>query len=346
MSIIVIAGMCVAVLLTTGRTAGVGQSVLESIDSAGTRSIAIRSDPDSGLNTAILERIKNVEGVEWAGAFSSAFDSRNARVIGGNPVPIRELYTFDPEYLGLEQTWAPAEGAFASSAAIAELGMSYPSGGLYSAGASRSYELVGDIQVPDFLQFLEPLVLVPRSIEGEHEGPNAISLLVVIAERAELVSPIAATLTSLLGITDISKVTLETSEQLASLQSKIHSQLKSYSHELVMGIFFVTVVLVMAVFSTHVMIKRREFGRRRALGATRRFITMLLICQAGIMSLVGAGTGAIVSAGVLHWERAPQPPPDFYLGIVVLAVLVGVIAVVLPAYLASHRDPVRELRVP
>ena len=64
MSVVMIAGMCLAVLLTTGRTVGVEQSVLHSIDSAGTRSIVIRASPDSGLSTSVLTRISHVEGIE------------------------------------------------------------------------------------------------------------------------------------------------------------------------------------------------------------------------------------------------------------------------------------------
>ncbi|WP_354512584.1 FtsX-like permease family protein [Paenarthrobacter sp. 4246] len=343
---VVMAGMCMAVLLTAGRTAGVEQEVLKSIDSAGTRSVIIRGDPDSGLNASVLTRIKSLEGVEWAGAFSSAVDARNAQILDGNPVPVRELFTTDLRYLGLDSAWAVEDTAFASSDAVAHLGMVEASGGLLAVEASRAYGLGGNMRVPDFLEFMEPLVLVPGSPEDERWRTSPVGLLVVVAKRADLVVPVAATVAALLGVEDINKVSLETSEQLAALQSVVQQRLSSYSNGLVMGIFLVTAVLVAAVFSTLVLIKRKEFGRRRALGATRTFISNLLICQSAVMSLAGSVLGSVVSAFVLSLDGAPQPPIKFYCALVVIALLLGAFAVMLPAVIASYRDPVRELRVP
>ena len=43
-TIVMVAGMCATVLLTTGRTVGAEQAVISSIDSAGTRSIIVRAE--------------------------------------------------------------------------------------------------------------------------------------------------------------------------------------------------------------------------------------------------------------------------------------------------------------
>ena len=43
LTVFMVAGMILAVMLTTGRTVGAEQEVLGSIDSAGTRSITIRA---------------------------------------------------------------------------------------------------------------------------------------------------------------------------------------------------------------------------------------------------------------------------------------------------------------
>lgn len=76
-SIIMVAGMCATVLLTTGRTVGAEQAVLGSIDSAGTRAVVVRAEADAGLNTAVLDRLANLDGIEWAGAFGAAQDVQN-----------------------------------------------------------------------------------------------------------------------------------------------------------------------------------------------------------------------------------------------------------------------------
>ena len=86
-TIVMIAGMCAAVLLTTGRTVGAEQAVISSIDSAGTRSIVIRAEADAGLQADVLNRIANLDGIAWAGAFGPAVDATNALNVDGVRVP-------------------------------------------------------------------------------------------------------------------------------------------------------------------------------------------------------------------------------------------------------------------
>ncbi|MGH8874232.1 MAG: FtsX-like permease family protein [Acidimicrobiia bacterium] len=92
--------------------------------------------------------------------------------------------------------------------------------------------------------------------------------------------------------------------------------------------------------------RRRDFGRRRALGASRPDIMILILAQSLTVALVGA-TGGIV-AGTILVQRAVAAAPDagFALAVGVLAVAVAAVAALGPAVVAAYRDPVRILRVP
>lgn len=343
-SIVMVAGMCATVLLTTGRTVGAEQDVLGSIDSAGTRSIVVRADPDAGLNTSVFDRIANIDGIDWVGAFGPASDVTNAAIPGGTKVPIRLAWGDHMTSLGMPDV-SPVKDktAWASAAALKELGMLGGVGSVTSE-AGADYAIAGQIPVPDFLAFLEPLTIAPQT--DHPTSPGTVSVLVVIAARPDLVSPVSQAVQSVLAVEDPTKVTLTTSESLATLRALVEGQLGSFGRNLVIVIFSLTAVLVAAILYGLVMLRRKDFGRRRALGASRGLIMALLLVQMAALSLIGALIGSAAAAIGLIATGDPLPGIDFFAAVSVLATSVGVAAALLPALAAARRDPLKELRVP
>src|SRR5699024_8464850 len=76
---LLVSAVSLSVIVTTGRTVGVEQQVLASIDAAGTRAIVIRAEPAAGVDASVVDRIAGIDGIEWVGAFGPAADVRNAR---------------------------------------------------------------------------------------------------------------------------------------------------------------------------------------------------------------------------------------------------------------------------
>jgi len=342
--IVMVAGMCATVLLTTGRTVGAEQAVLSSIDTAGTRSIVVRSDPGAGLNTGVLDRVAHIEGIEWAAAFGPAADVTNSRIPGGTKVPFRLAWGADLEALGVPDE-PPAENrtAWASDAGLELLGMPDGAGGVID-GAGIEYAVSGRIHVPTYLRFLEPLVLVPQSQVPTE--PADVSVIVVIASRPDLVQPLSDAIQSVLAADDITKVRLTTSEELATLRSLIEGQLGTFGRGLMIIVFGLTGVLVAAIVFGIVTFRRKDFGRRRALGASKTLIMVLLLVQMGILASIGAVFGSFTAAVGLALGGDPLPDSAFFLAVAVLAVFIGVIAAILPAAAAAKREPLKELRVP
>lgn len=91
LTVLVTAGMVMAVMRSTGRAVGAEQRVLSTFDDAGTRSIVIRAEPGAGITSDVLVRIGSIGGIEWSGAFSAAADASNALVPGGPRIPVRQL---------------------------------------------------------------------------------------------------------------------------------------------------------------------------------------------------------------------------------------------------------------
>jgi putative ABC transport system permease protein len=343
-TVIMVAGMCATVLLTTGRTVGAEQSVLNSIDSAGTRSIVIRAEPDAGLSSDVLERLAHIGGVEWAGAFSAATDVRNVALEAAPRVPLRKMWSSDIESLGLPHLASIGEArAWVSPAAKGALAMLETAGGLQST-EGELFGVGGDLETPDYLAFLEPLVIVPEA--ETVDAPAPVSVLVVIAERPDLVTPISEATLSVLAVEDVSKVTLSTSADLANLRGLVQGQLGTFGRGLIVVIFGLTALLVAAILYGLVMLRRRDFGRRRALGASRGLIVALLLSQTAILSATGAIIGSAGAGIALIATADPLPGLNFFAAVAVAGVVVSVIAAALPAIAAARRDPIRELRVP
>lgn len=341
---VVVAGLCALVLLTAGRTAGSTAAVVGALDADGTRSIVVRADPDSGLTTAVFDRLARVDGVSWVGAFDAADDLSNSRVPGSAPIPVRHAYTSDPGRIGLPSSDpAVAGSAFASTEAARELGFVDGLGSLRDDDG-RDVPVVGRFDPPAYLEFLEPAVLVPAPIDPDDAQP--VGLLVVIAERPALVAPVAAATAGLLGVDDASSVDIETSARLAEIRASVEHQLDGSGRELVLSLFTLTIVIVTALQVTLVLLRRRDFGRRRALGATRSLIVAIVLGQAAVQGVIGAAVGTAVAIIATVAGDDPLPPLAFTVSVAVLAVAAGVVGSVIPAAVAARRDPWRELRVP
>ena len=145
---------------------------------------------------------------------------------------------------------------------------------------------------------------------------------------------------------DAQLVTVETSANLAQLRQLIDAQLGGAGRALVLSIFGLTAVLVAAILYALVMMRRKDFGRRRALGASRGLIVALVLSQVAVLSSLGSILGAGVSFAALAASTDPQPPPSYYTAIMLLAAATAVLAAGAPATAAAFRDPARELRVP
>lgn len=342
LTILMITGMVATVMLTTGRTVAAEQQILGNIDDTDTRTIQIRADDDAGLTADVLDRIAGIEGIEWAAAFSTARDATNA-ITNGPPVPVRTVYGRDLGRLGIPDTvLEPGVTSYASTRALALFGMPDGVGAATTVATAEPLTIAGHVEVPDFLETLEPVVLTPVLAPT---GGETVNLLLIIAESPELVSPVASATLSVLAVSDPTSITVQTSETLAELRAIIQSQLGTFSRGLILGLLAVTGALVAVILYGLVIMRRKDFGRRRALGASRGFIITLLLTQTALLAFAGIALGLTVSLGSLAISRDPLPGAAFTLAISTLAAVTAVAAALAPAVAASRREPIRELRV-
>ncbi|MFJ2544063.1 lipoprotein ABC transporter permease [Microbacterium sp. NPDC087589] len=338
-----VVGTILTVMLTTGRTVGAEQQVLGSIDSAGTRSITVRAEAGAGVTSSVMDRLAGIEGIEWAAGFSQAVDATNSAVPDGVKVPVRLAFGSQFERLGVPSRIAvPGSTAWVSAAALEQLGMPDGVGGVALTNGA-AYGVAGILDVPDFLRGLEPAVFVPQPTPS---GDEVLSVVIVIADSPQLVAPVSDAVVSVLGADDPTKITVQTSEALAHLRGLIEGQLGSFSRGLVVALLGLTGMLVAVLLYSLVMMRRKDFGRRRALGATRGLIIGLLLAQTGMLALTGILVGSVLSGVMLFASGDPWPGLAFTAALGILTLITALLAALVPATIASRREPIRELRVP
>src|SRR5690606_33555020 len=103
--------------------------------------------------------------------------------------------------------------------------------GVVRVGRATELAVVGEVDLPDHLGFLDPHLIVPA--EPSVVGP--VALLVVVADSPALVGPVSEVLRDLLAAVDPGSITITTSEAFAQLRAVIGGQLGAFSESLDFG---------------------------------------------------------------------------------------------------------------
>ena len=342
---LIVGAVCAVIIATTGQTVQAEREVLARIDEAGTRAVAITDDSGAAaLDPAAIDRIAGLSGVDWVVGFGFATDGRNAALgSAGSPVAVRTLYGRLPPTAIVSTSGRaalPGEGLVGPEAQ-ATLGLAAGAGGV-AVGAGAAVPVVGTLDVGDLLGFLDRGVLVTPA-EGD---PGPVRSIHLLTHRPEDVAAVADAAQLLTGAGDAQAVRIETSETLADVRAAVAGELGRFGRRLVTIVLGVGLVLVGLNVYGSITLRRRDFGRRRALGASRSVIAALVLGQTLLVAILGAAGGAAVGAGVVVRVAGAAPAASFVVAVAALAVLSAAAAALIPAGIAAHRDPITVLRVP
>ena len=133
---------------------------------------------------------------------------------------------------------------------------------------------------------------------------------------------------------------------MVNLRAAIGGELSRQRRGVVLGLIAaVTAATLLNVWGM-VLLRRKDFGRRRALGATRLTIVLLIVMQVLIVAVVGAVAGALAGMGWLAFNGDSRPALSYAGALCVALVAAAAGAAAVPAAYAARRDPIAELRVP
>lgn len=344
-TLLLIAAVCAVILATTGRAVQGEDGVLARIDDAGTRAVVVSdaSSGSAGIPVEAVERISRLSSVEWVVGIGFARDGRNAAIgRAGTPVPVRVLYGEPPSTVLRTTSLRPlaAGDAVAGLAASSALGLADGVGGIELEDGT-GVAVVGSVQADPPLQFLNEGVVIARA-----GGGATLRSIHVLARRSDQVGALAEAVTALLGAKDDTAVRIQTSATLAAVRAAVSGELGRFSRRLVLLVLGAGLVLLALNVYGGVMLRRRDFGRRRALGASRSAIVLLILLHTETVAALGAALGSTIGVLLVWRWTGVMPHAAFVVAITTLSLLCAGLAALPPAAFAARRDPIRALPVP
>ena len=181
------------------------------------------------------------------------------------------------------------------------LGLSTPVGG--TTATSGGYPIIGSFQAEDPLSFLNTSLITPP-------GPTDTNLrsVHILANTPQDVAQVADAAISVLAATDRTSLAVQTSETLANIRAAVQGKLGQYGRQL--NTLVLTAGLILTGLNIYGTInnRRRDLGRRRALGASRPTIIALITTQ----TLLGATLGALTTNLTLTQTTGTPAPPRIH----------------------------------
>lgn len=142
--------------------------------------------------------------------------------------------------------------------------------------------------------------------------------LTVLARDAASTGPATQRVLSILRPQDPTKLIVETPQSLAPVQQEVADDLGDFSRGLLLGVLTAGASLIAVIVLADVLLRRADLGRRRALGATRTVITLIVAGRVIVPAVLGAGLGSALGVAVTT-RKGATPPPVFVTATAVLA---------------------------
>lgn len=337
--------MCAATLATVGRSAQAEADVLSRLESAGSRELTISARVQEQLMPPVLiAQVAGLSVTERAVGLTTAVDVTNTAVGSGGPAtPAWQVIGDLAAVATLTSGRWPAPGeAIVSVEAAGTLGMTDGAGSVTHTTLSTvaDYSVVGTFTARAPFEELDDGIL----IAAPKTTATATTMSVVLTDAREAARAQSLVL-GLIDARDIASLTITSPVSLAELQGQVTGDLGAFGRVLLLGVLGGGALLVAIVVLADVLVRRPDLGRRRALGATRSAILVLVVLRTALPALLGALLGSAVGITITH-RLGAVPPTDFVVATGILAVLSAILSTLAPAAFAATRDPVRVLRTP
>lgn len=330
--------------LTVGQTAAAEADVSAELRSTSARLVAINAEQASlALPNASLLAIASRDDVLAVLVVGPAVDAANqAYPQVKNFAPVRDALLIDPggNLVSLEAP-AGAPGTVALPPAL-EGRMQNNVGGLILPNGV-AHPVAGTYRPNDALE--------PRLQTGlRWIEPTASTIemrsLFVLAARIDSVPLLDADLPRAIGVSDPLSISIETPRILSEISAAVEGRLGNFSRSLILGVLAFSFGWVGITTWAWVYTRRRDIGRRRALGATRGFVVYLIIAQVLLSAALATTLAYVVHIAAAEIGAFDVVPLGFGIAQAALLIVSALAAAILPATIAAYRDPIRVLRIP
>ncbi len=364
-----------AVVLLTSLGEGLNQFLLQEFSQIGTNSIAINPGRPGtfGVSTGVINTVRplTIEDGEalarlpqikaWTPIRAGVADlegnrrQRTTSVMGVGPgAPIFfGMNTALGKFLPPDDPQSPRPFVVLGSKVRQDMyGDSNPLGERMRIGGSR-FQVIGVMESRgNLLGFdLDDLVFIPAA--RALELFNTRGLMEIDVQHYgnypadEVVAAVKRLLIARHGHEDFSIVT---QQQVMDTMDSVLDVLKFAVAALGSISLLVGGVGIFTIMTIAVRERRPEIGLLRAIGSTRRHVQELFLAESIVLASLGGFIGLVVGAGgaLLLGVAVPALPVTisipYLLGALALAIIIGLVAGVLPAHRAAALEPLEALR--
>ena len=370
-----------AVVGITGLTSGYGKNITSQLLELGTNTILVEPNSGRTLSQNIIEEISSIKGVEGVWPFyalpaqiNTPSGAENVEVFAINlqvgleeAVPGLKLYegTFPTPYdtYGAAIGWGianPTNPQYPKYSLDKVLTLKVFYGG---EALSKSFLIEGIIQKfgPSYIVNVDQSVFVSLQTGRELTGDAPYSGLLVIAQSSGDVNTIVKKIQGMYG----NQLTVMSSQEALNIAFSITNTLNLLLVSAASVSFLVAFVGVTTTMYTSTLERTKEIGILKALGFKNSDIMRIFVYESMLMGLIGGALGIFAGIGAAYALTAIIPKvltfgggrSGFSLGqvypvfnpitlilVLLIAVFVGALAGVFPAYRASKIEPIKVLR--
>lgn len=334
---LVVGAVTAGVLLLIGQAHRQNQSVLDEFEQPQFRTVTLADSGGTAMDWRLAAQVRSLSGVEAAWTAGDAFEVTNSHLPGAARVSARMIggdFASLPIRLASGRFPHGPDEALLDAAGAAALGLG-PSGGAVETDAGRSWAVVGVYQ---------PLhEQAPRTALMEPVGAAPVRSLSVVVRDASQRADALAAVTALAGNRDLRITGALPPDDLGH---RIGRQVGDGLLAVIVLVLVVGLMIVGLLAALSVRSRAAEFGRRRALGASRFGLMGLVVAQGLVVvapaGVVGALAGGVAGVAAFGW-LVPWPVAWWLTSVLVLG---SCLAQLPSAASAALRDPVRVLRTP
>ncbi|MDR2538375.1 MAG: hypothetical protein LBC43_01850 [Bifidobacteriaceae bacterium] len=331
--------MTLSIVLVFGESQASIQNIRDFMDTNGAKTIQFLDDSDIGyFDQETLNFVEAFDNIEYSFETSTVFDVFNSLTKDEiNLFPAKSFRGDISKVVQLVAGRMPKAGeAIISENAAHGFKLVGPTGEISSS--NQSWNVVGifksDEAYLDFKNFAliyesstTPMPYFYSKVKEYNELPTTQTLIL------NMISPF--------GREDIKIL----SKSLASLQNTIENNLGSFANYILILVLFLGIVLITVATLIDAFLNQKDIGRRRALGATKIYISLLMIFRGALVSTVGATIGGVVSIFYLYFYYL-SIPINFLVAVIIFVLIIGSLGSLLPSLIIINRDPLRAIRTP
>lgn len=333
---------------TTGRAGATREAILVRLEEPAARIVRLRLDGDAHFDRADVARAASLSSVEWAlglgpvGALAHNESTGSPRLgYARDPVGSRVAYSSPggvvPGRVIVGRV--PTEGeAVAGGDAARTLGLAEGVGAVRD-DAAGDIPIVATVAAPEGLPGLGAYVL---RVAGPDE--QFVELDVLVRRAADVERATAILGAAVAPAAEPGALLIDRAEELLRLQRDLAADIGGLDAALLVGSLLGVTILTGGLIYGDVSDRRREFGLRRTLGASRSDIGMLVTLEALFQVAGGVMVGGAAGTVAVLVQTGSLAPVDLTVALAMLVALGALGGASPAAAVAAFREPILVLR--